>query len=70
MLSACVPEKLGASTSKAYNEGLFIRRYNGGVPARSVLLQNKTEIFRVVAVYNLEYHQPWEYIPLINCYEV
>ena len=25
---------------------------------------------RVVAVYNLEYHQPWEYVPLINCYEV
>lgn len=71
VLSACVPEKPGTSISKAHNEGLFIRPYNGeGVPARSVLLQNKTEIFRVVAVYNLEYHQPWEYIPLINSYEV
>jgi len=71
MLSDCVREKPGTSISKAYNEGLFIRPYNGeGVPASSVLFQNKTEIFRAVAVYNLEYHQPWEYILLINCYEV
>lgn len=59
MLSDCVREKPGTSISKAYNEGLFIRPYNGeGVPASSVLFQNKTEIFRAVAVYNLEYHQP------------
>jgi len=71
MLSAYVPEKPGTSTSKADNEGLVIRPYNGeGVSARSVLLQDKTDIFRVVAVYNLEYHQAWEYIHLINCYEV
>jgi hypothetical protein len=71
MLSANVPEKPGTSISKADNEGLFIRLYNGeGFSRWSVLLQDKTEIFRVVAVYNLEYHQPWEYVPLINCYEV
>lgn len=71
MLSANVPEKPGTSISKADTEGLFIRPYNGeGVSGRSVLLQDKTEIFRVAAVYNLEYHQPWEYVSLINCYEV
>jgi hypothetical protein len=71
MLSANVPEKPGTSISKADNEGLFIRPYHGeGVSGWSVLLQDKTEIFRVVAMYNLEYHQPWEYVHLINCYEV
>jgi hypothetical protein len=71
MLSANVPQKPGTSNSKADNEGLFIRPYNGeGVSGRSVLLQDKTEIFRVAAVYNLEYHQPWEHVSLINCYEV
>lgn len=70
-LSANVPEKPGTSITKADNEGLFIHPYNGeGVSGRSVLLQDKTEIFRVVAVYNFEDHQPWEYVPLINWYEV
>jgi hypothetical protein len=70
MLSVNVPEKPGTSISKTDNEGLFIRPYNGGVSGRSVLLYDKTETFRVVAVYNLEYYQPWKYVPLINCYGV
>jgi hypothetical protein len=71
MLSANVLEKPGTSVSKADNEGLFIRSYKGeGVSGRSILVQDTTEIFRVVAMYNLEYHQPYEYVPLINCYEV
>jgi hypothetical protein len=69
----CLPtfQRNPVPPSAKADEGLFIRPYNGeDISGRSVLLQGKTEIFRVVAVYNLEYHQPWEYVPLINCYEV